>query len=374
MNELAPPRWLVEEDEICALLHEVLDRFDAQPGTERQRPVFLQVEKSVPSLGRGDAGADQTWALIAQLVEMNVCTVRHPRRSQFDAAWSGSKLAFHPRVEVLLRGWLGRPSIEPAMQSWRSAVLAYAKAIPGDLQTLLARRIAIPGRTDAEVVAALSRASALQGPITLRQLSTQLFWGNSKVLDERSDLIALLFPQLQLRDRPIVAAVHLPLKTRGVLFIENQDSYAMSVAGAHHDTEQLALVYAAGFRSAAARIRTRAGVLLHFAGPGLESGRSEFEQWWCDESTLGLESWFWGDLDFAGMQILKSLRARFGAVRAWRPGYEPMVTALQARIGHEASGRGQIDPDFTGCAYADEVLLPAIRQFGCLDQEWIGIA
>ena len=29
MNEPAPPTWLAEEDEIRALLHEVLDRFDA---------------------------------------------------------------------------------------------------------------------------------------------------------------------------------------------------------------------------------------------------------------------------------------------------------------------------------------------------------
>jgi hypothetical protein len=31
--------------------------------------------------------------------------------------------------------------------------------------------------------------------------------------------------------------------------------------------------------------------------------------------------------------------------------------------------RGQIDPIATGCAFADEVLLPAIRDFGQLDQE-----
>lgn len=374
MNEPAPPTWLAEEDEIRALLHEVLDRFDARPGTERQRPVFLSAEKLVPSLERGDADADQTWALVAQLVAMNVCSVRNPRRSPYDAAWSGSKLAFHPNVEFVLRSWLGRPSVEPAMQSWRGTVLSHAGTFPGDIQALLAKRIAIPGRTDAEVITALARAAAMPGPITLRQLSTQLFWGDSKVLDERGDLISALFPQLRVRDRPIVVAVHLPLTLHAVLFIENQDSYALAAAGARPDCEHLALIYGAGFRGAAARIRSRAGALLHFAGPGLESRRPEFECWWHEESTVPMECWFWGDLDFAGMQILKSLRGRFGDVRAWRPGYEAMVTALQAKSAREANDRGQVDPGVTGCDYADEVLLPAIRRCGCLDQEWIGMA
>ncbi|MET0986089.1 MAG: Wadjet anti-phage system protein JetD domain-containing protein [Steroidobacteraceae bacterium] len=374
MNELAPPAWLAEEDEIRALLHEVLDRLDKRPGTQRQNHVVIPAERFVPSLQRGDASADQTWALIGELSARNVCTVRAASRSPYDPVWSGSRLAFHPTVEPLLRDWLGRPSIEPAMQSWRRAVLAQAQVFPAGVEALLVRRIAIPGRSDAEVVAALSRAAATAGPITLRRLSAQIFWGDSKVLDERGDLITALLPQLQLRDRPIVAAVHLPLTMRGVLFIENQDSYALATEGAPRDCEQLALVYAAGFRSAALRIRSRGGALLHFAGPGLESCRSDFEQWWHDESSRACEIWFWGDLDFAGMQILKSLRARFGDVQAWRPGYEPMLAALQASNAHEANDRGQVDPGVTGCSYADEVLLPAIRRYGCVDQEWIGIA
>lgn len=58
-------------------------------------------------------------------------------------------------------------------------------------------------------------------------------------------------------------------------------------------------------------------------------------------------------------------------MRAWRPGYEPMVTALQSDTAHRADDRGQVDPGVTGCSYADEVLLPAIRRFGGLDQEWV---
>ncbi len=369
MSGSAPPAWLADEEEIRALLHAVLDRFDAQPGVERRKRLFLETERHLPSLQRGDALADQTWALIARLVAMSICTLRLARRNQYDPEWSGSKLAFEPTIEPVLRQWLGRDSVEPAMQSWRQAIAAHEHEFPGGVQALLARRIALPGRSDAEVIAALARAGEMVGPMSLRQLSTRIFWGDSKVLDERGDLIMALFPRLQLRERPIVAAVHLPLAMHGVLFIENQDSYALAAAGALPDAAQLALVYAAGFRGAAARIRSRTGALLHFAGPGLESMRMQFEQWWYEESSAAFASWFWGDLDFAGMQILKSLLARFGDVHAWRPGYEPMVAALQARAMQQTSDRGQLDPGVTGCIYADTVLLPAIREHGYLDQE-----
>lgn len=83
----------------------------------------------------------------------------------------------------------------------------------------------------------------------------------------------------------------------------------------------------------------------------------------------------YGDLDFTGLTILTQLRASLPACGAWRPGYE----ALRARLhtGHapdEADKERQQDPGVTGCAYADEVLLPALRNAKrCVDQElWPG--
>ncbi len=74
----------------------------------------------------------------------------------------------------------------------------------------------------------------------------------------------------------------------------------------------------------------------------------------------------------AGIQILKSLRSRFDDLHAWQPGYAPMLAHLKEFGGYgvaAADGRGQLDPVQTGCAYADSVLLPAIREHGQLDQE-----
>jgi hypothetical protein len=259
------------------------------------------------------------------------------------------------------------------MEVWRRAVGVHASAFTGSCEPLLLRRIAITGRKPEEVVAALARIGTLTGPATLRQLSAFAFWGDSKVLDERRDLIAGLFPQIEVIERAIVVAVHLPLIPSGILFIENQDTYTAATRGTPAQARGLALVYASGFRSSAQRIRAHSGALLHYAGPGVTDGPPAFERWWLQAGEPVGPCHFWGDLDFAGMQILKSLRQRFGEVTAWPSGYEPMLEVLRGAGGYCGGGesRGQIDPVATGCAFADDVLLPAIRKFGQLDQEFL---
>ena len=81
----------------------------------------------------------------------------------------------------------------------------------------------------------------------------------------------------------------------------------------------------------------------------------------------------WGDLDFAGMNILKQLIKRFPQLRAWQPGYEILLEHLTAGNGYHAGTdeqQTQIDPQDTGCEFADHRLLPALRTHGLfVDQE-----
>jgi hypothetical protein len=372
MNAGARPVWLDEETEITALLGAVLDRFDRQPAQARQRQVSLPVETYLPSLGRTDAQADQTWALLRELEKIGVLTIRAARRSPFDPEWKAAKVAFAPASDTVLRDWLGRDWTEPAMQLWRREVSRHAAAFPGGAQALLTRRIVIRDRSPEQVVQAFADIASVTGPITLRQLSALAFWGDSKLLDDRSDLIAALFPGLEIRERMLVVSVFLPERCRGVLFIENQDTYTAALGGYPADCCDLALVYAAGFRGAAARVRSSGGALLHYAGVGAATQQGQFERWWYEAGPAPGPCWFWGDLDFAGMQILKALRARFEGLRAWRPGYEPMLEQLRTRGGYRSASddlRGQTDPSVTGCQLADSILLPAIRQYGQMDQE-----
>jgi hypothetical protein len=366
---MSVPTWLQDEPEIRALLDAALGRFDEQPGEQRSRATFLSAQSHLPCLAKGDEQADHTWALVQALASSGVLEIRQARRSRFDPDWHGARLAFPPASEPVLRDWLQRPATASPMDRWRRAVEEQAHLFPAGHEALLTRRIVLPGRSDREVVAALVRLASIQQPATLRQLSTRIFWGDSKVLDDRGELIEALFPYLQIRERPIVVAVHLPAHFEGVLFIENQDNYGAAVSGELAGARELAVVYLHGFRGTAARIRSRQGVHLHFGGSGTDR-RARFEGWWFDDTEPLQPLFFWGDLDFASMQMLKSLRHRFGEIAAWRPGYEPMVAELSASGGgNRPMGHRQVDPNTTGCAFADEVLLPAVRAWGCWDQE-----
>jgi hypothetical protein len=82
---------------------------------------------------------------------------------------------------------------------------------------------------------------------------------------------------------------------------------------------------------------------------------------------------FWGDLDYAGMDILRTLRKSFPNTGGWRPGYGAMLTDLIMGGGHqpdEAGKEAQKKVIVTGCLYADLELLPALNYTGrFVDQE-----
>ncbi len=368
------PLWLDEEAEIRALLSAALDRFDRQRGVDRRRRIHLAAIEHLPSLQRADAAADQTWALGVELERRGVLAIRRTARGPYDVDWLAAKIAFPPEAEGILREWMGRDWSAPAKLIWREAIEKHADSFHDAGAALLSQRIVIENRSALEIVVALAGAAKLTVPMTLRQLSATVFWGNSKILDDRGELVAALLPHLEIRDRTLVMAVHLPRECRGVLFIENQDTYTTAAAGTPVEARELALVFAAGFRGSAARVRSRSGCLVHYAGPGRLDFAERFDSWWYDNGPAFGSTWFWGDLDFAGMQILKSLRDRFDGLDAWPLGYESMLVHLQTRGGYGAridDAKGQVDPVLTGCPYADSTLLPAIRRYGQLDQEWV---
>lgn len=368
------PAWLAEEPELRALLATVLDRFDRQAGAARERAILIPIEKHLASLEHNDVRADQLWELVRDLETRGVASLDAGKRSAYDSPWVGAKLRFAPACEARLRDWLQRPVTPSAWQHWRSVVAQHAAAFADEGRALSARRIAIEGRSAEEVVAALAKLAELRTPATLRQLSAFAFWGDSKVLDDRVELLHACFPELSIRERPIVVAVHLPARIEGVLFIENQDTYTSAISGHPEALRNLALVYMAGFRTAAVRIRARDGACLHFTSRDV-SQMQAFERWWFDAAAFEWPLNFWGDLDYAGMQILKALRVRFDRVAAWQPGYVPMLEELLT-LGAHASGEDatrQIDPQETGCTFADTVLLPAVRTHGFRDQERIAV-
>lgn len=215
-------------------------------------------------------------------------------------------------------------------------------------------------------------------------MSSLCFWGDSKFLDNREDLILDLFPELEnkIKPRPIIITVYIPINFTKVLFIENQDSFLALVeqANKYHELSSLALVYSAGFRGSASRIRQPGNAIFTTINAVDTLSKKYFEQWWFEynESTVNLLScFFWGDFDYSGMGILSALRKKFITLKAWHPGYVSMLAYLDQGIGHtlqEAGKSEQKDPGEVGCDYSDSTLLPYMREHNLfLDQEAVDV-
>ncbi|MBM5571097.1 hypothetical protein GM173_05820 [Deefgea chitinilytica] len=239
-------------------------------------------------------------------------------------------------------------------------------------------RLDVPGRTAHEIVQQLALLPSIaEEPLLLREVSARLFWGLSKVLDGRQQLVAAIlqvddcpFPEM-----PIQLLVFLPSEDfTGVLFVENSATYEQATRSGAEHYSNLALIFASGFRGSARRLRSASGASVYFAGHGSldEKQRNKFQAWlWREE--FKLPCWFWGDLDYAGMRILAALRKVFDETSAWEPGYRIMLERLLAGQGHtpeSGAKTGQLIIEATGCAYADLELIPAMVLTGkFVDQE-----
>jgi hypothetical protein len=371
------PQWLDDEPEIVGILGLFLDRLNRAPAEERRRgPSIRLSEKTAPGLFRHDAAADRSWALLRSL-EGGLFEIRlNRKRSFYDAEYVGASLKLLEGGEAVCRAWLGQPRTASYRDEWLQAIEAHALLFADGGEALRRRAIHLGDSSAGEVVAAFAQvAEHVHEELTLRQLSARCFRGHSKFLDGREALLRELFPQLRIAPRPVLVQVRLPSECAGVLFVENLDSYIQLIVDAPSAVDTLAVVYAAGFRGGAERIRTRGGAALHYYAPAGDRPAGWFESWWFSESGVDQPVWFWGDLDYAGMSILRALRQNFPAARAWQPGYAALLDALERGMGHapELSDKTeQPDPGVTGCAYADRELLPAMRRCGrFVDQELI---
>ena len=243
---------------------------------------------------------------------------------------------------------------------------------------------------------ALQRLCSAGATMPLREASARVFQGRSKVLDNREELLRLLgAAPRQFHEAPIQLLVDIPTGFDEALFVENLVTFEQMADRRRPAWSRSLLVYAAGFKGSARRLRTRQSCRLYVrashgdtvavdaaVGPGLADGLADglaaglaaVNAWLFGLSPLPVR--FFGDLDYAGLQILASLREVFPEAQAWCPGYGDLADRLSAGGGHlpqAASKERQIDPLQTGCAYADGVLLPLMRRVGrFVDQEAFG--
>jgi hypothetical protein len=288
-----------------------------------------------------------------------------------------------------LADWSG---FEPTAPRWSRQLVQALRAQPTllalpDAPALLDYLLRSPlpafeGREPADCAAVLNAlaadcAAAPDVPFYLRELSARHFGGHSKVLDAREELLRLLGAgEGRLLEAPIQLLVDLPQGWTGdeVLFIENGVSFERMAGRRQPAWARAALLYAAGFRSGARRLRERSGSSLYWRGRVSDADAQRFDAWLyagAGEPTVG----FYGDLDFAGLAILAQLRTSFPTCGAWRPGYDALLAWLGSGHAPDQAGKErQQDPGVTGCSFADGELLPALRNAGrCVDQElWPG--
>lgn len=377
-----PPLWL-RSPAVAELLNLLVDRLDGaeRRGSAKVQPITL-AERTWPSLYQAERESEKEalWECMLEMMRWGWLAVRPDL-----AARSRAGYAHAPRIvvtdEVAVRLATGRERrMRSAAERWQDAVQVGLDADPAVKMAVAGYCIDLRDHSMAEVVERLNQLPAFASePLLLREVSARLFWGLSKVLDKRQGLVAALLQmeECPFPESPVQLQVCLPADAiGGVLFIENLVTFERAMRSSSASFKKLALVYAAGFKSSAQRLRRPEGCSVYYSARGafdLES-RTTFEDWLLKQGGANdFPVCFWGDLDWEGMRIVSALRASFPNLSTWKPGYAPMLTALHAGEGHlpdDAAKSGQRPIAVTGCIHADQALIPALTAIGrFVDQE-----
>lgn len=375
------PLWL-QSAPVQQLLNLLVDRLDSaeRRGSARAQSVALG-ERTWSALYKAqrESEKEDLWSHAVELARWGWFSVKPDGALRSRSGYSDS-----PRVTVAneaeVRRAVGRAQrVKSAAERWREAVREGLHGSDEVKAAISEFCIDMPDRTMAEVVERLNGLPVLAGKhMLLREVSAQLFWGMSKVLDKRQGLVAALLgvDECPFPESPIQLQVFLPpTGYRGVLFIENLMSFERALRSTSSAFGGLALVYASGFKGSAQRLRTPDGCSLFYAARGgiSQDLRDGFEAWLFDKGST--PAFFWGDLDWSGMRILSAMRTSFAGLSAWEPGYSLMLATLTEGKGHSpeaADKQGQKMLGASGCAYADAHLLPALQAHGrFVDQEQI---
>ncbi|MCX2782494.1 DUF2220 domain-containing protein [Microbulbifer thermotolerans] len=375
---------------IMGLLEYVLDKRDDQilSGEEKSIAITLGSPKSAPRALRAaltpftDPAYDdcELWDELVWLSRDYRCfKIKEPaRRPSGSAPWQGVRLFFEDSCEAMIREWLDRPRPHRVDPEWQAALTRFATRFenpeafpPGGLEL-------DAGFDGYEQLLAcwarLGEELAHSGGMSWRQLSARCFFGDSKYLDAdgHQALARALFPELceRVQERSLLMHLYLPSQSERVVMVENQDSFLML---ADCQPKATALVYIEGYRGGAARVRLPGVARFSTLNDIAEPARREFIRWWQGQAEQELPAYFWGDLDYEGMQIAAALRRSFTSLDCWRPGYAPMLERLCSGGGHrplQAKKNRQRAIESTGCDYADTELIPALWHTGCyVDQE-----
>lgn len=371
------------EAAIADVLHRLIDLVDRQPMIQRGRPpqLRLRADKTPVFFDTGKTpDREFAWSLLEAIAEQGWIELRLPKRrpanvAPFDAE---PRIVLTPTGETAIREALGRPLSGRSERDRWTAALGRLRLPEERLAGLLRQPLQVAGRSAADVAERLARLMDLDRSLYLREASATVFWGISKLLDARRETVTRLLDDPEaFPEKPVLINVHVPGPAwKGLLFIENETTYHSAVRRRLRDVDpgRLAVVWISGFMGAARRLRSAEGVSMHASLASHPRGLERLARAWTDPS-CSIEAWFFGDLDFAAMDILRALREIFPGTRAWEPGYRVLLDRARQGEGHAADedvrkGGQQAPASETGCPFADTQLLPFLRRSACfVDQE-----
>jgi hypothetical protein len=370
----------LDEPLIRRIFARAIDRLDTQPMAQRTNALRIELDSEMAiEIHNADslAARDLAWIAIDAVEATGWAKVGYRRHARHGARQDRQPyldINWTDEAEDFIRAKLHRPRKVASYGSrWRSLVAESRSPLsPTALARIQSSPIEVPGRAIEDVLARLMSIRGLVNePLLLREVSSRTFWGLSKLLDGRGEVIAAVVgaDECPFPEQPIVLNIHLPCAPSAFLFIENHVAFERLKRKPH--LGDIALIYCAGFRAASLRLRSRNGCSVYYTRDSRPDAMMPFENGLFSDSPV--PTFFWGDLDYAGMAILASLRSAFPTATAWQIGYAPMVERLRERDGHSPleSGKERQRPvEWTGCPYADSVLIPALKTSGqFVDQE-----
>ena len=308
---------------------------------------------------------------LLELERVGIVSIQYGVKRTSEALWNRkTKIVFNLESEGLCREVLNMPSTTP-LSTWSD--LIETSTLNRLLKDIFStREIVVYGRQQEEIIDNIEkRLPLIKQGMTSRQISAILFWGLSKVLDNRIDIVNTLGG----------SSLGVMLNVCGgssdfseVVFIENYDTYVDYVT--NRKLDNFLIVYSAGFSTSTMRIRSKNGCSLHYSNQDklTVDNRKKFESWLYKESPKKIKISFFGDFDFSGVSIFNSLRNLFPEITMYKNGYDPMLKEVKNGNGHlpeMASKENQIDPKVINDRYCDDILLPVMREYGFYDQEGI---
>lgn len=374
------------------LLGNALDRLDRSRPEDRTNAIRIPIDQNTaPEIFEAETSADReiAWHVLDVLADAGIGTLafrraaRHGSREDRQPVFA---ISTTPANEDRLRAFYSRP--RPGLkysEEWRC--LVQSSDLDGDIKAAISELpLSIPGRSATDVFRHLISIRTLYDQREtphLREVSSRTFWGLSKVLDNRSDLVATLLglAECPYPAQPIHVNVYFVGAFSWMLFVENKTSFERAIRDAREALLRgrfspyagAALIYSSGFMGTPGRMRKSSGCRAFYCLDSVSSANEVEAFDACFYSDIDVNAAFWGDLDHSGMAILSSLRINFPSTRAWEPGYAPMLVRLETGEGHapeEAKKAGQKPILSTGCNYADSVLIPALAKHGrFIDQE-----